>query len=53
MTVNNWSADTTNTVSELRVEVFYPVQGKERSARLTTLVNPSASTAGNNGSTTP
>ena len=42
MTVDNWAADTTNAVSELRVEVFYPVQGKERSVRLSTLVNPRA-----------
>ena len=53
MTADSWATDTTNAVSELRVEVFYPVQGKERSVRLTTLVNPSASTSGNNGSTTP
>ena len=38
---SNWTADPANAVSELRVEVFYPVQGKERSVRLTTLVNPS------------
>ena len=49
MTVDNWSADTANAVNELRVEVFYPVQGKERSVRLSTLVNPSGSTTGNNG----
>ena len=53
MTTDTWSTDATNVVSELRVEVFYPVQGQERSVRLTTLVNPSASTAGNNASTTP
>ena len=35
MTVDPWTADTTNAVNELRVEVFYPVQGKERSLRLT------------------
>ena len=49
MTVENWTADPANAVNELRVEVFYPVQGQERSVRLTTLVNPTGSTTGNNG----
>lgn len=49
MSVQNWTTDTAHAVNELRVEVFYPVQGKERSVRLTTLVNPTGSTAGNNG----
>ena len=49
MTVDNWGTDTANTVEEMRVEVFYPVQGKERSVRLSTLVNPSGGTTGNNG----
>ena len=57
MHVAPWTADTANAVSELRVEVFYPVQGQERSVKLSTLVNPSAATTGNNaaetGSTTP
>lgn len=49
MAVADWTADPANTVNELRVDVFYPVQGQERSVRLTTLVNPSGSTTGNNG----
>ncbi len=49
LSVNNWTADTTNVVNELRVDVFYPVQGQERNVHLSTLVNPSGSTTGNNG----
>ena len=49
VSVNDWATDTANAVSELRVEVFYPVQGKERSLHLSTLVNPAGSTTGNNG----
>ena len=47
--VNPWSPDTTNVVEELRVEVYYTVQGHERSLHLSTLVNPSGSTTGNSG----
>jgi type II secretion system protein I len=41
-TQQNWSGDTTNVMTELAVEVFFPVQGKEHSVRLTTLANPNA-----------
>ena len=47
------SASNTNTgrtgassMTELSIEVFYPIQGGEHSVRLTTLVNTSASTTG-------
>lgn len=36
----------TSGMTELSVEVFYPVQGSEHSVRLTTLVNTSSSTTG-------
>lgn len=49
MSVNDWGADTTNVVSELRVDVYYPVQGQPRSVHLSTLVNPAGTTSGNNG----
>ncbi len=41
-TQQNWRGDSTNTMTELAMEVFFPVQGKEHSVRLTTLVNPNA-----------
>ena len=41
-----------NTLTELSVEVFYPVQGSEGSVRLTTLVSASATT-GTTTTTTP
>jgi type II secretory pathway pseudopilin PulG len=44
MTQNTWAADATNPMTELSVEVFFPVQGREQSVKLTTLVNPSATT---------
>ena len=34
-----WQGDAANPMTELAVEVFFPVQGKEHSVRLTTLVN--------------
>ncbi len=42
MNQDTWDQDTVNTMSELSVQVFYPVQGKERSVTLATLVSGSA-----------
>ena len=39
-----------NMLTELSVEVFYPVQGSEHSVRLTTLVSASSTTTTTNGS---
>ena len=41
-TTTTTGATGTSSLSELSVEVFYPVQGSERSVRLTTVVNSSA-----------
>ena len=41
MTQTTWQGDTTNIMTQLTMEVFFPVQGHEHSVRLTTLVNPS------------
>ena len=53
-TTSNTTTGTTGTTSltELSVEVFYPVQGSEHRVRLTTLVNPSSTTAGTNTTNT-
>jgi type II secretory pathway pseudopilin PulG len=40
---DTWDQDQTNTMTELNVDVFYPVQGAERSVRLTTLVSGTTS----------
>jgi type II secretory pathway pseudopilin PulG len=42
MTQGNWDQDTVNTMSEVSIQVFYPVQGRDRSVTLTTLVSGSA-----------
>jgi Tfp pilus assembly protein PilV len=42
MTQGTWDQDTVNTMSEVSVEVYYPVQGRERSVTLTTLVSGTA-----------
>ena len=42
----------TGTMTELAVEVFYPVQGNEHSVRLTTLVSTTATTGATNGTGT-
>ena len=34
-----WDQDNVNPMTELSMEVFFPVQGKERSCKLTTLVS--------------
>jgi len=34
-----WTGDTVNTVTELDVDVYFPVQGKERSVRLSTITS--------------
>ncbi len=64
MTTQAWTGTTANTgttstnttgsgtMTELTVEVFYPVQGTDRSVRLTTLVGSTATTTTNNGATT-
>ena len=54
MTQETWPGDTSNPMTELTMEVFFPVQGKDHSVRLTTLVNPSNSgaTQGQPSSTT-
>jgi len=38
-TQGTWAADNVNTMTELNVEVFFPVQGKEHSVKLTTLLS--------------
>ena len=65
MTTQTWAGNTTNTgttsssatgsntLTELAVEVFYPVQGSEHSVRLTTLVARLTSSTTTNGTTTP
>ena len=57
MTTQTWAGNTanigttsasalgSNTLTELAVEVFYPVQGSEHSVRLTTLISPPVSSA--------
>jgi Tfp pilus assembly protein PilV len=40
---DTWDQDSVNTMIELNVDVYYPVQGKERSVRLTTLLSGTAS----------
>ena len=63
MTTQTWAGNTANTgttstsalgantLTELAVEVFYPVQGSEHSVRLTTLVSPPVSSS--SSTTTP
>ncbi|MGB8355272.1 MAG: hypothetical protein WCD79_15345, partial [Chthoniobacteraceae bacterium] len=50
-TQQNWAGDSTNIMTELAVEVFFPVQGKDHSVRLTTLVNPNAVSSGTSSPT--
>lgn len=45
MTQESWQGDTMNQMTQLSMEVFFPVQGKEHSVRLTTLANPNALSA--------
>ena len=42
MTQGAWDQDTVNTMTQMSIEVFYPVQGRERSVTLTTLVSGTA-----------
>ncbi|HEX4083820.1 MAG TPA: hypothetical protein VHY22_02830, partial [Chthoniobacteraceae bacterium] len=42
MDEENWDQDGTNTMTQLAVRVSYPVQGKQRSVTLTTLVSGTA-----------
>ena len=51
-TGNTPGATTGSNLTELSVEVFYPVQGSEHSVRLTTLVNASSAATGTTTSTT-
>jgi hypothetical protein len=42
MTQGTWEQDTVNIMSQVSIQVFYPVQGQERSVTLTTLVSGTA-----------
>lgn len=42
MSQSTWDQDSVNTMSEMSVEVFYPVRGKERNVKLTTLLSGTA-----------
>jgi len=46
MSQQTWDQDNVNTVTELNVEVYFPVQGKEHSFVLTTLVSGTTTTQG-------
>jgi Tfp pilus assembly protein PilV len=45
-----WDQDNVNSMTQLSVEVYYPVQGKERNVTLTTLISLTGS---NQGQSTP
>ena len=45
MTQTGWNGDSTNAMTELTMEVTFPVQGRPQSVKLTTLVNASVSSA--------
>ncbi len=44
LTQNTWSTDSASGLTELKLDVFFKVQGNERSVTLTTLVNPPSAT---------
>jgi hypothetical protein len=46
MTQAAWNQDTVNVVTEMNLEVFYPVQGAERTFTLTTLISGTAQNQG-------
>jgi len=45
LTQESWQGDTMNQMTQLSMEVFFPVQGREHSVKLTTLANPNAQSA--------
>lgn len=45
MNETTWDQDTVNTMTELTVQVFFPVQGQERNVQLSTLVSATAASA--------
>ena len=51
MKTANWPADTVNPMTELGVDVFYTVQGREYSVHLSTLVSQPTTTTSGTGST--
>ena len=53
MKQETWQGDTVNLMTQLTMEVFFPVQGGEHSVRLATLVNPSTASATQGQSQTP
>ena len=58
LTQTPWTTDSASSMTELKMEVFFKVQGAERSVELTTLVNTltsssTATTATGTGRTTP
>jgi Tfp pilus assembly protein PilV len=53
MSQTNWGGDATNLMTELTMEVFFPVQGVDHSFRLTTLVSAPSSTPSPSPSPTP
>jgi type II secretory pathway pseudopilin PulG len=54
MTQSTWSGDTLNSMTELAMEVTFPVQGRPQKVRLTTLVSQTvAQQALNSGTTAP
>ena len=46
MSTNNWAADTVNQMTELAVDVYYTVQGREYKVHLSTLVFLPTTTTG-------
>jgi Tfp pilus assembly protein PilV len=50
LTQSQWDADTNNKMTELTLDAFFPVQGREQSVRLTTLVNSTTLTTGSSSS---
>jgi Tfp pilus assembly protein PilV len=53
MSSSNWAADTVNQMTELAVDVYYTVQGREYSVHLSTLVSqPTTTTGASTGTST-
>ena len=48
-----WTADSLNTMTDMSVQVFYPVQGKEQSFTLDTLISSGTASSSGSGQTTP
>jgi Tfp pilus assembly protein PilV len=54
MTTNNWAADTINQMTELAVDVYYTVQGRQYNVHLVTLVaQPTTTTGSTNSAASP